>query len=313
VTPEPAATVLLAPGQHRGVLLPWWAKIILKMVLARLPVPHAWWRKIGVFRHGCLAEDVERRGADVEGHVARYRTLCAAPLRRVVEIGPGDSIASALWLRAQGAEETWLIDVGRFAVDDPAHYRAAIECIAGHGLEPPVLAAPGGIGSVLSASGAVYRTDGLAGFAALADCSVDFVFSQAVLEHLPLAQFARFLGESFRVLRPGRVSSHVIDLEDHLGGALNHLRFSRRFWEWSQISRSGFYTNRLRASEICRSAVEAGFIVSVARLVRWSSLPTPRSALDREFQAFSDEELAIAGLWLVLLKPHPTTEASAAP
>jgi SAM-dependent methyltransferase len=311
VTPEPAATVLLAPGRHRGVRVPWWAKIILKMVLARLPVPHAWWRRIGVFRHGCLAEDVERRGADVQGHVARYRTLCAAPLLRVVEIGPGDSIASALWTRAQGAEQTWLIDVGRFAVDDPAHYRAVIQCIARHGLEPPVLAAPGGIGSVLSATGAVYRTDGLAGFAALADGSVDFVFSQAVLEHIPLAQFDRFLGESFRVLRPGGVCSHVIDLQDHLGGALNNLRFSRPFWEWSAMSRSGFYTNRLRSSQICRIAVEAGFIVSIAQIVRWSSLPTPRSALDREFQAFSDDELAIAGLTLVLRKPHPA--ASAAP
>ena len=313
MTPEPAATVLLAPGHHRGVRVPWWAKIILKLVLARLPVPHAWWRKIGVFRHGCLAEDVERRGADVEGHVARYRMLCAAPLRRVVEIGPGDSIASALWARALGAEETWLIDAGRFAVDDPAHYREAVECIRRHGLEPPVLGAPGGVASVLSATGAVFRTDGLAAFTALADDSVDFVFSQAVLEHLPLAQFERFLGESFRVLRPGGVSSHVIDLEDHLGGALNHLRFSRTLWEWRAMSRSGFYTNRLRSSEICRIAADAGFIVTVAQLVRWSALPTPRSALNREFQAFSDEELAIAGLTLVLLKPHPATEASAAP
>ena len=313
MTLEPAATVFLAPGQRRGVRVPWWAKIVLKLVLARLPVPHAWWRRIGVFRHGCLADDVERRGADVQGHLARYRALCAAPLRRVVEIGPGDSVASALWTKAEGADETWLIDAGRFAVDDPAHYRAATQCIARHGLEPPVLAAPGGIASVLSATGAVYRTDGLGALTALADLSVDFVFSQAVLEHIPLAQFERFLGESFRVLRPGGVASHMIDLEDHLGGALNHLRFSRRFWEWSAIAESGFYTNRLRASEICRSAADAGFIVSVAQLVRWSSLPTPRSALNHEFQAFSDEELAIAGLWLVLQKPQPAMEASAAP
>jgi SAM-dependent methyltransferase len=314
VTLEPAATVLLAPGQRRGVALPWWAKIILKMGLARLPAPHAWWRRIGVFRHGGrLADDVEERGADFFGHVGRYRALCAAPLRRVVEIGPGDSIASALWARAHGAEETWLIDVGRFAVDDPAHYRAVIDCIARHGLEPPVLAAPGGIGSVLSASGAIYRTDGLAAFAPLDDEWVDFVFSQAVLEHIPLAQFERFLAESFRVLRPGGVCSHGIDLQDHLGGGLNHLRFSRRFWEWSAVSRSGFYTNRLRCPEICRIAAEAGFIVSIAQLVRWSSLPTPRSALSREFQAFSDEELAIAGLTLVLRKPPPTPTAPAVP
>ena len=303
MTPEPADTVILAPGQRFGAAMPWWAKIILKMVLARLPVPRAWWRRIGVFRHGCLADDVEQRGADFFGHVGRYRALCAAPLRRVVEIGPGDSIASALWARAHGAEATWLIDVGRFAVDDPAHYRAVIDWIARHGLEPPALAPPGGILSVLSATGAVYRTDGLAAFAELADDAVDLVFSQAVLEHLPLAQFERFLGESFRVLRPGGVCSHGIDLQDHLGGALNHLRFSRRFWEWSAVSRSGFYTNRLRCSQICRIAEEAGFIVSIARLLRWSSLPTPRSALDREFQAFPDDELAIAGLTLVLQKP----------
>src|SRR4029077_10194213 len=148
---------------------------------------------------------------------------------------------------------------------------------------------------------------------ALANDSVDFVFSQAVLEHLPLAQFERFLGESFRVLRPGGVSSHVIDLEDHLGGALNNLRFSRTFWEWSQMSRSGFYTNRLRASEICRSAAEAGFIVSVEQLVRWSSLPTPRSALDQECQPSSAEELPTAGRTLARLKRQPPTKASAAP
>ncbi|MGC2411821.1 MAG: methyltransferase domain-containing protein [Stellaceae bacterium] len=310
--PEPADTVMLAAGQRDGADLPWWAKIILKMILTRLPVPRAWWRRIGVFRHGCLADDVERRGADFLGHVARYRALAAAPPRRIVEIGPGDSVAGALWAKAHGADETWLIDVGRFALEDPAHYRAVIGCIARHGLDPPVLAPPGGIASVLTASGAVYRTDGLSAFAALPDESIDFVFSQAVLEHLPLGQFDRFLGESFRVLRPGGVSSHMIDLRDHLGGALNHLRFSRRFWEWSAVSRSGFYTNRLSYSQICRIAEEAGFIVSTAHLLRWSALPTPRSALDREFQALPDEELAIAGFTLVLQKPQRTTTAAGA-
>src|SRR5271170_6359585 len=39
VTPKPEATVMLAPGQRVGAALPWWVKILLKMVLARLPVP----------------------------------------------------------------------------------------------------------------------------------------------------------------------------------------------------------------------------------------------------------------------------------
>ncbi len=310
---EPADTVMLAAGQRDGAALPWWAKIILKMVLTRLPVPHSWWRRIGVFRHGRLADDVERRGANLLVHLSHYRALATAPLRRIVEIGPGDSIAGALWAKAHGAEQSWLIDVGRFAVDDPAHYRAVLECIARHGLVPPVLAPPGGIASVLAASGAVYRTDGVAAFVEIPDASIDFVFSQAVLEHIPLGQFERFLAESFRVLRPGGAASHMIDLRDHLGGALNNLRFSHRFWESSVVSRSGFYTNRLSASQICRLTEAAGFIVSTTQILRWTALPTPRPALSREFQARSDAELTIAGFTLLLKKPQRDQAAGGAP
>src|SRR5438128_1351154 len=105
VIPEPAATVMLAPAERRDAAVPWWAKIVLKIMLARLPLPYAWWRRIGVFRHGCLAVDVERRGADFLEHVARYRAVSEAPLRRAVEIGPGDSIASALWAAAHGVKQ----------------------------------------------------------------------------------------------------------------------------------------------------------------------------------------------------------------
>ena len=310
---EPADTVVLAAGQRDGAAVPWWAKIILKMILTRLPVPHSWWRRIGVFRHGRLADDVERRAENFLGHLANYGALAAAPLRRVVEIGPGDSVAGALWAKAHGVEQTWLIDIGRFAVDDPAHYRAVIECINRHRLDPPVLAPPGGIASVLAATGAVYRTDGVAAIAELPDGSIDFIFSQAVLEHIPLGQFERLFGESLRVLRPGGAASHMIDLRDHLGGALNHLRFSQRFWEWSVVSRSGFYTNRLSYSQIRRVAEAAGFIVSTTHFLRWTELPTPRSALNREFQARPDDELTIAGFTLLLQKPPREEAVTAAP
>jgi SAM-dependent methyltransferase len=313
VIPEPADTVMLAAGQRDGAALPWWAKIVLKMVLTRLPVPHSWWRRIGVFRHGRLADDVERRGANFLQHLAHYRSITDAPLRHIVEIGPGDSVAGALWAKAHGVEQSWLIDVGRYAVDEPAHYRAAIECIARQGLTPPVLAPPGGVGSVLAATGALYRTDGVTAFAEIPDEAIDFVFSQAVLEHIPLGQFEPLLAESFRVLRPGGVASHMIDLRDHLGGALNNLRFSRRVWEWSVVARSGFYTNRLSHSEICRMTEAAGFIASTTHHLRWAELPTPRSALNHEFQARSDDELRIAGFTLLLKKPQRDRAATGAP
>ena len=230
--------------------------------------------------------------------------LCSQPLRSLVEIGPGDSIANALWATAHGAESCWLIDVGRFAVDDSAHHRAVCALIAQRGLPTPVLSAPGGIAAVRAATGAVYRTDGLKALAELPDSSIDLVFSQAVLEHIPRSEMDPFLGQSFRVLRPGGVCSHAIDLQDHLGGALNHLRLPAWLWEHPFVAASGFYTNRLRCGEICRMAQAAGFAVSISQLTRWADLPIPRAALDASFRSIADEELCIAAFMLVLQKPY---------
>ncbi|HEV2335083.1 MAG TPA: hypothetical protein VGS13_06280, partial [Stellaceae bacterium] len=89
--------------------------------------------------------------------------------------------------------------------------------------------------------------------------------------------------------------------------------FSHRFWEWRVVSRSGFYTNRLSASQICQIAEAAGFTVSTTHILRWAALPTPRAALDREFQARSDAELTIAGFTLLLKKPRRDQAAVGAP
>jgi SAM-dependent methyltransferase len=48
------------------------------------------------------------------------------------------------------------------------------------------------------------------------DASVDLCHSGGVLEHEAPARLAAFLRESFRVLRPGGVVSHVFDHRDHL-------------------------------------------------------------------------------------------------
>jgi len=50
----------------------------------------------------------------------------------------------------------------------------------------------------------------------LAPASVDLCHSGGVLEHLERGVLAAFLRESFRVLRPGGIASHVFDHRDHL-------------------------------------------------------------------------------------------------
>jgi SAM-dependent methyltransferase len=299
-TPESAVEIVpVAPA-----IIPWWLRIAVKTLLSRIPLPHHWWRRLGVFRHGRLVDDIERRSNGFLTHSAIYRNLTAAPLRQIIELGPGDSVATALFAHGFGAERIWLIDVGRFAVDAPAHYRAALDRLSARGGNPPQLARPEGIDAVLAATNATYLTDGIDAMGTIPDDSIDLLFSLAVLEHIRRAAFDRLLDEIFRVLRPGGVSTHLVDLRDHLGGGLNNLRFSQRLWEHPIMASSGFYTNRLRCTEICEKALARDFRVSIAMPGRWAAPPTPRRVLSAEFRDLSDDELAVAWFTLILQKPE---------
>ena len=105
-----------------------------------------------------------------------------------------------------------------------------------------------------------------------------------------------------RVMKPGGISSHRVDLRDHLGGALNNLRFSRPVWESSLMRSSGFYTNRIRFSTMLGEFRRSGFDVDVLNVERWGELPTPRARIVEPFRSMNDEELRVRG-FDVLLKP----------
>lgn len=72
---------------------------------------------------------------------------------------------------------------------------------------------------VLVICGAKYLSNGLSSLKAIADGSVDFIFSQAVLEHVRRHEFLETMQECYRILRAGGSASHSVDLKDHLGGA----------------------------------------------------------------------------------------------
>jgi hypothetical protein len=104
----------------------------------------------------------------------------------------------------------------------------------------------------------------------------------------------------WRVLKPDGVGVHRVDLADHLGGALNNLRFSEVLWEGQLFSRSGFYTNRISFSKMLKIFDQAGFKCEVPRKATWDCLPTARSVLAKEFQALSDGDLIVSGFDLVI-------------
>lgn len=274
--------------------LPWYLKIPAKVVLRRIPVD---WRGLPVFRHGAMV-DPDYAVRVFESHFGRSG-LAGGAAFTVLELGPGDSLATALIAAAHGASRTYLVDVGDFAGTDPAVYRRLARELAARGHPPP---APefNTVREMLDSTGARYLTTGLQAFAQIPSGSVDLVFSHSVLEHVRREEMADTLREMRRLLRPGGVASHNIDLRDHLGGALDHLRFSRRIWEAPLMANSGFYTNRFRHGELMEMFRNAGFHAELPEVHRWPGLPTPRARLGSEFQMMSDDDLRVSGFDVVL-------------
>ena len=90
-----------------------------------------------------------------------------------LEMGPGDSLFSALMAKTFGATHCYLVDSGDFASSEVERYRAMASYLRAKGLSPPDLANARSRDDVLSACGSTYRTDGLSGYRAIPDASVE--------------------------------------------------------------------------------------------------------------------------------------------
>lgn len=295
----------MTPGRIAAAFrraLPWWAKIGAKVVLSRLPVSARTWQSLGLFSPGGM-EDADYACQVFESHLE-----AAGPLPEgftYLELGPGDSLATAIIARANGASAGYLIDAGAYASRALDTYRRLIARLEAEGKADAVLEFRHcrTVEEILEAAGCTYWQDGLAALGRVADDSVDFIFSQAALEHVPLGEFADTCRELHRIQRQTGAGSHRIDFQDHLGGSLNSLRFSGTLWEADWFApRSGFYTNRLRFSEILRHFRAVGFEVDVRSIRCWDEMPLAPAKLDPAFRGLAEDDLLINGAHITLRK-----------
>jgi SAM-dependent methyltransferase len=282
--------------------VPWWGKIAMKLILARVPISYRQFARLGVFRHGFMDS------ADYALGVFRDHTRHAPMTPWVgLEFGPGDSVFSAVLAKRSGCQNLWLVDAGDFADKHPSLYRAMAEQLERtQSMEGLVsLCAADDFTTLLAGCGTSYLTQGVASLASIDSESVDLVWSHAVLEHVRVADFERLCEEMYRILRPGGVASHVVDFKDHLGGQLNHLRIPERLWEQDWFAQqSGFYTNRIRFSAMLHCFAQAGFTVEVLYERRWEQAPIGRHELAPEFQSIDPQDLLISDGHFLLRKPQ---------
>lgn len=283
--------------------IPWWAKIGAKLVLSRLPFSYTLWSKLRLFRHGAM--DRPSYALQVMRLHMELANLSNLDGMTVLELGPGDSLVTALVARALGAREVILVDGGRFCDDrslDLRPYTQMAELLAVSGFSCPDIQDCRCVAEVLEACNGRYLTNGRQSLTTLPSGGIDFLFSQAVLEHIRLEEFHSTVAEFSRLLAPGGITTHRVDLKDHLGGALHHLRFSRRLWESRFWSSAGFYTNRLRRTEILSVFVDVGLDIRLARELLWDEVPIAPSHLHSEFRSLGMDELRVQEFDLVGIK-----------
>jgi hypothetical protein len=279
--------------------VPWWGKIAAKMILARLPVDYRTWKRLHLFQRGAMEQPAYAYGT-FKKHFDQARCLRTFNGFVGLELGPGDSLISAIVAHAFGASAYHLVDVGAFAQAGVRPYQAMADFLADQGMPRLDVDDLTSVETILSACRATYWTSGLTSLRAIPAQSVDFVWSHSVLEHVRRAEFLETMRESRRVLRADGISSHWVDLGDHLGGALNNLRFPESVWESPFMTRGDFYTNRIRYSEMLTLFKEVGFESDVVSVTHWDRLPTPRSKLCYRFKDLPEAELSVRGFQVIL-------------
>ena len=265
-------------------------KIIVKIIISKLPVPYSFWKLIGLFKHGKM-DSCEYAIKIFNLHYLRAFKKHEKRNITILELGPGDSIASALIGFSYGASNIFLIDVDNFASKNINFYKKLSEKLRSLKLTPPNLEKAKSIKDILNSTNSIYLTNGLDSLRSIKSNSVDFIWSHSVLEHIRKKDFLDVQIELKRILKPEGYISHNIDFQDHLDHGLNNLRFSEKLWESELFRKGGFYTNRIPAKAMHSLFRKVGFTIISESFGKWPKLPNSRKNMDKEFNIYSDLEL----------------------
>jgi len=269
----------------------WAMKLGAKVLLSKLPIPYSFWKTLGIFKHGNM-DNISYSFNIFNIHLNEFRKNNNLLNPNVIlELGCGDSVASAVIAASHGIEKIYIIDKGSFACKDISFYKKLTIFLKESGLNPPVILEDYSFDDVLKICNASYLTSGLKSLNSIKDGEIDFIYSHSVLEHVRKSELAETLAELYRITKLGGSASHTIDYQDHLSKALNNLRFPENIWESNIFASSGFYTNRVPAVTLHKLFASTGFNIIAEQFGKWPELPTPRSQISKEFNSYSNNDL----------------------
>lgn len=207
--------------------------------------------------------------AYVRSVFSRHWEACGCPTSgAVLELGPGGNVGTARLFAEKGCRPVVCLDTMPYVSQEA-------------------------LGEV------EYRAPEAIENTTLPDGSFDFIYSHATLEHV--FDPARAVASIGRLLRPGGITSHVVDLRDHRNFNEPHafLRYPDWLWHMASSRRGG--PNRWRESDWSQAFSEIGLeaeIVSKDRV----ALPADQR-LAPKFEKKNRTDLETVGIMIVAQKP----------
>jgi SAM-dependent methyltransferase len=298
---RPQHIVPAPPGLSRGAPVPWWLKLGLKLGLAAVGLHGGRARAMGLARPSYGMQDPVSILAP-QGWLERAEGVIGRRPQTMLEIGPGGMTIRAPVLAGLGLERSWLVDVADNGPQDPGPFLAAASVARSHGIAAPDLTGCGDRAAILARCNTTLLIGGPNVLSAIPDGSIDLVVSIAMLEHVRRDLLAPLLAQLRRVTAPDGMGLHAIDFQDHLGGGLQHLRFSDAFWASPLVGRAGVYVNRLGLSAMVARFDRAGFEVEVPDAMVWQQRPAgPVKPHPEAMRPAADDMVARA---MLLVRPR---------
>lgn len=246
------------------------------------------------------------------------RAMPALDRMKSLEIGAGWDLLLPLAMRGCGAEEIHCIDI--FPHLDSKRIGNAVALL--RKLDPdgcasrlPEWSAPsenGLLDHIQTAYGIRYAAPCDARRTDFEESSFDLFLSYHVMEHIPPQDLREIHRESFRLLKPGAVAIHYVDLQDHWAYATPrrsvHGFLGNGPTAWKCLNPPLHYQNRLRSKEHVDALASVGFEIAIRNETRATDeqlalLRRPGAVHGSFLSRGSIEELGVTYLVVVARKP----------
>lgn len=224
----------------------------------------------------------------------------------VCELGPGEFVCNAFLEYQLGADREILIDIDDIAgvyTENKAYTIKDISLSNGflRRKELPLFSHEVVLHG-LEKINATYYTNGIESYKKIDDNSVDLLFSHTVLQHIRKKEFHQTIAEISRIIKPGGITYHQVDLRDMMGGRKRHLMIEDNKWEDDVHYSMPCYTNRLQCTQICDAFLREGLSILRCERNYFRTPPVSRSMLSEGFVELQEEEIMTKDFKIVLRK-----------